>query len=107
MKNRSHLAGKNVGPPAVAVFLALGWVLCHATLHRVQAADESQLTGDDVLLLVRKSQAQQYLQGVTGKLRNGENGQSWPMELTMRQNVIRFLFRDPNEIINLDLNNNG
>jgi hypothetical protein len=29
------------------------------------------------------------------------------LELTMRDNMIRFLLRDPNEIINLDLNNNG
>jgi hypothetical protein len=71
------------------------------------AADEPALSGDDVLLLVRKSQAQQYLQGLTGKLRSNETGQSWPMELTMRENVIRFLFRQPNEIINLDLNNSG
>jgi hypothetical protein len=71
------------------------------------AADEPPLSGDDVLLLVRKSQAQQYLQGLTGKLRSNESGQTWPIELTMRENVVRFLFRNPNEIINLDLTDNG
>lgn len=73
----------------------------------VNAADEPEPTGDEVLLLVRKSQAQQYLQGLTGRLRSNETGQSWPLELTMRENVVRFLFREPNEIINLDLNNSG
>lgn len=87
-----------VGSHALSIVLLCG---------RSHAADEPQLTGDDVLLLVRKSQAQQYLQGLTGKLRNSETGQSWPMELTMRDSVIRFLLREPNEIINLDLNNNG
>ncbi len=71
------------------------------------AADDPPLSGDDVLLLVRKSQAQQYLQGLTGKLRSNESGQTWPIELTMRENVVRFLFRNPNEIINLDLADNG
>ncbi|HEY2574181.1 MAG TPA: outer membrane lipoprotein-sorting protein [Verrucomicrobiaceae bacterium] len=73
----------------------------------VRAADAPQPSGDDVLYLVRKSQAQQYLQGLTGRLRNSETGQSWPLELTMRDNIIRFLLRNPNEIINLDLKDSG
>lgn len=87
--------------------LTLGAAVSHMILFPVMAADERDPTGDEVLMLVRKSQAQQYLQGLTGKLRSNETGQSWPMELTMRENVVRFLFRDPNEIINLDLNKSG
>ncbi|MCE9518777.1 MAG: outer membrane lipoprotein-sorting protein [Verrucomicrobia bacterium] len=91
----------------VLSFLALGIVVSGVSHQPATAADEPEPTGDEVLLLVRKSQAQQYLQGLTGKLRSSETGQSRPMELTMRENVVRFLFREPNEIINLDLNNSG
>ncbi len=87
--------------------LTLGVAVSHMIHFSATAADEPEPTGDEVLLLVRKSQAQQYLQGLTGKLRSNETGKSWPMELTMRENVIRFVFQDPNEIINLDLNNSG
>lgn len=72
----------------------------------LRAADP-QPTGDEVLRLVRMSQALQDLNKLKGKLRNNETGKEFPMELTMRDNIIRFLFRDPNEIINLDLNDNG
>lgn len=94
---------------AAALLPALGLAVLHALLlrHAAGAAEEQAASGDEVLLLVRKSQAQQYLQGLTGRLRSNETGQTWPMELTMRENVIRFLFRNPNEIINLDLSNNG
>ncbi len=72
----------------------------------LRAAD-SQPTGDEVLRLVRMSQALQDLNKLKGKLRNDDTGKEYFMELTMSDNVIRFLFRDPNEIINLDLNDNG
>lgn len=88
---------------------ALGLAVLHALAIRDAGGAEEQppASGDEVLRLVRKSQAQQYVQGLTGRIRSNETGQSWPMELTMRENVIRFLFRNPNEIINLDLSNNG
>lgn len=72
----------------------------------LRAADP-QPSGDEVLQLVRMSQALQDLNKLKGKLRNDDTGKEHPMELTMSDNVIRFLFRDPNEIINLDLNQNG
>ncbi len=74
---------------------------------QVSDAADPQPTGDEVLQLVRMSQALQDLNKLKGKLRNDDTGKEFPMELTMRENVIRFMFRDPNEIINLDLNNNG
>jgi len=72
----------------------------------MKAADPEP-SGDEVLRLVRMSQALQDLSRLKGKLRSNETGKEFPMELTMQDNVIRFLFRDPNEIINLDLNDNG
>jgi len=103
------ISGRKFRPRVAALLLTPGLAVLHAILFQPAgaAAEEPQSSGDEVLLLVRKSQAQQYLQGLTGKLRSSETGQSWPMELTMRENVIRFLFREPNEIINLDLSNSG
>jgi hypothetical protein len=65
-------------------------------------------TGDEILGMVRMSQALQDLKHLKGKLRNDNTGQEFPMDLTMSDNVIRFVFpAPPKEIINLDLNNNG
>jgi len=58
--------------------------------------------------MVRMSQALQDLKHLKGKLRNDDTGQEFPFDLTMYDNVIRFLFPDPpKEIINLDLKDNG
>ncbi len=94
--------------PVLNSFLRLSAVLAVLILPSdcLRAADP-QPTGDEVLQLARMSQALQDLSKLKGKLRDDDTGKEFPMELTMRDNVIRFMFRDPNEIINLDLNNNG
>jgi len=79
---------------------------CNAQIE-VRKAEEAQPTGEEVLRIVRMSQALQDLKHLQGFLRNDETGKEVPMELSMTDNIIRFLFRDPAEIINLDLNNNG
>lgn len=79
-----------------------------ATLGAMSAADLPPPTGDEILGMVRMSQALQDLKHLKGKLRNDDTGQESPMDLTMSDNVIRFLFpTSPKEIINLDLKNNG
>ncbi len=89
-------------------FLRLSAILAVLILPgELLLAADPQPTGDEVLQLVRMSQALQDLNKLKGKLRNDDTGKEYPMELTMSDNVIRFLFRDPNEIINLDLNDNG
>ncbi len=89
-------------------FLRLSAILTVLVLPgELLTAADPQPTGDEVLRLVRMSQALQDLNKLKGKLRNDDTGKEYPMELTMSDNVIRFLFRDPNEIINLDLNDNG
>src|SRR4051812_47041259 len=74
----------------------------------VTAADSPPPTGEEILHMVRMSQALQDLKHLKGRLRNDDTGQEFPFDLTMYDNVIRFLFPDPpKEIINLDLNDNG
>ena len=101
MKNSNTTLRLKSCLPVFAIFAAL--LLPGAFLR----AADPQPTGDEVLRLVRMSQALQDLNKLKGKLRNNESGKEFPMELTMRDNIIRFMFRDPNEIINLDLNDNG
>lgn len=81
----------------------------------VRRAELPPPTGEEVLRLVRMSQALQDLKHLKGKLRIEQSdldarfeGQEYPFDLTMSDNVIRFVFPDPpKEIINLDLNENG
>jgi len=74
----------------------------------VKKAEEPPPTGDELLRLVRMSQALQDLKRLSGRLRNDDDaGKEFPMELSMTDNVIRFVFKDPNEIINLDLADSG
>jgi hypothetical protein len=73
----------------------------------VFSADPPPITGDELLKVVRMSQALQDLHQLKGRLRNDVTGVQVPMELTMQDGSIRFLLRNPNEIINLDLNDNG
>lgn len=84
--------------------LAAGAVLLLTSPH-ARSADYPD--GDEVLKLVRMSQALQDLHRLQGRLRVNETGEKIPLELTMADNVIRFLLREPNEIINLDLKDNG
>src|SRR5215212_5192179 len=82
---------------AAALFASLGF-----------AADSPPPTGEQILRMVRMSQALQDLKHLKGKLRNDDTGQEFPFDLTMSDNVIRFVFPDPpKEIINLDLRENG
>src|SRR5687767_3511973 len=65
--------------------------------HGQQAAAAAPATdnvkaGEDILRLVRMSQALQDLKNLKGKLRNSETGEEIPFELTMADNVIRFTF---------------
>ena len=82
---------------------------CLAVLLSVRgfAEEKRQPTGDEVLQLVRMSQALQDLQRLEGRIRVSETGKKIPMQLSMSNGVIRFLLREPNEIINLDLKENG
>jgi hypothetical protein len=74
----------------------------------VRKAGDAEPTGEEILRLVRMSQALQDLKKLTGRLRNDDDeGKEFPMQLSMSDNVIRFVFTNPNEIINLDLNENG
>jgi hypothetical protein len=90
-----------------AAALTLG-VCTAADPVEVRKAETAPPTGEEILRLVRMSQALQDLKHLQGKLRNDDTGQEFPFDLTMADNVIRFVFADPpKEIINLDLNDNG
>ena len=89
---------------------SLSMAFCAMPLTQSLAADPPevrrgtpQLTGDEVLKLVRMSQALQDLKHLNGVLRNDETGQKTPFDLSMAEGSIRFVFRDPPEVINLDL----
>src|SRR5215217_8085426 len=88
----------------VCVTLTLGTALPPS----VTAADNPPPSGEEILTMVRMSQALQDLRQLKGRLRNDDTGQEFPFLLTMSDNVIRFVFPDPpKEIINLDLKDNG
>lgn len=70
-------------------------------------AEDPQISGDELLRVVRLSQASQDLKHLKGRLRNDNTGNTFPLELTIESGSIRFLLRNPNEIINLDLNQNN
>jgi hypothetical protein len=81
----------------------------------VRKAEKTPPTGEEILNMVRMSQALQDLRHLKGKLRIEKSdidekyeGQVYPFDLTMSDNIIRFIFPDPpKEIINLDLNERG
>ena len=74
----------------------------------IRKAEEAEPTGDEILAMVRMSRALQQFKSLTGKLRNDDkDGREYPLELTMTDNVIRFLFTNPNEVINLDVKDTG
>lgn len=72
---------------------------------RALPAAPTPTTGEEVLKLVRWSQALQNLKQLKGQLR--KDGSRYPLELSMTQGVIRFVFRNPNEILNLELGDRG
>lgn len=94
-----------------SAFAAAALLTVQATAQEgveVRKAETLPPTGDEILRLVRMSQALQDLKNLQGKLRNDDTGQEFPFDLTMADNVIRFVFPDPpKEIINLDLNDNS
>jgi hypothetical protein len=82
----------------------------NARAQQPAAADgaDKVKAGEDILRLVRMSQALQDLKNLKGKLRNNDTGEEVPFDLTMADNVIRFSFTGGSkEIINLDLKENG
>ena len=64
---------------------------------------EAVLHGREILAKVRMSQALQQLSKLKGILRNDETGKDVPFDLTMNDGLIRFVFKNPNEILNLDI----
>lgn len=74
------------------------------TIKRAEAADPD---GEEILKLVRMSRALQDFKSLTGKLRNDRGKTVIPIEFTMTDGVIRFLLKNPNEILHLDLGEAG
>jgi len=70
----------------------------------VRRAEDPPLTANEILKLVRMSQALQDLKNLDGTLRDDMSGKKVPFDLSMANQSIRFVFKNPNEIINLDLN---
>jgi hypothetical protein len=77
------------------LFLAL------ATLPLARAEDPPP-TAEEIMKLVRLSYALQDSKS-TGTLRDDKTGRSETFTLNMEQNIIRFRFNDPNQIVHLDL----
>jgi hypothetical protein len=110
-QNRLHFLIMTSASPALAA-LALLALFSPTT---VRSADLPPPTGEEILRLVRMSQASQDLQRLKGRLRietsdlnEDLEGKEYPFDLSMTGNVIRFVFPDPpKESVNLDLNNNG
>lgn len=95
-------------PRILSLFLAV--VAGLSVLNPVTPAaaqGESDPAAEDILRLVRMSQALQDLKNLNGKLRNQETGEQFPFQLTMADNEIRFTFTSgTREVINLDLKEN-
>ena len=69
----------------------------------LRAADEKPKTAEEIMLAVRQSYAQQN-QKLRGELRGDATGRTEPMELTLGNQVMNFLFTNPPpETIRLDL----
>ena len=81
--------------------IRLTTLLLTVGLLAVARAEDPPPTGEEVMRLVRMSYALQNYR-LTGSLRD-ENGRSEAFALTMEQNIIRFRFSNPNEIVHLDL----
>lgn len=64
-----------------------------------------QPDGDAILEMVRYSQAMQELPKLTGKLRNDipDDGRKHLFELTMANGKMRFAFKNPDEVIEMEL----
>jgi hypothetical protein len=104
-------------PRLIFAVLLMGGITISSAVGQteVRKAEKPPPTGPEILRLVRMSQALQDLKQLKGKLRVEESdidrryeGHEYPFNLTMADNVIRFVFPDPpKEAINLDLNQNN
>lgn len=72
-----------------------------ASVVSVIAADDPPPTGEEILRLVRLSNALQNYK-LTGTLRDDKSGRSETFTLNMEQNIMRFRFTNPNLIVHLD-----
>lgn len=75
--------------------------LAFASLATATAADDPPPTGEEILRLVRLSNALQNYK-LTGSLRDSSSGKSDAFTLNMEQNIMRFRFSNPNFIVHLD-----
>ncbi len=64
--------------------------------------DEPPPTAEQIMTLVRMSYALQEGK-LTGSLRDDNSGKEEPFTLTMTQQIIRFLFDNPKQVVHLDL----
>ncbi len=74
-----------------------------ALVSPIHAADDPPPTGEEILRLVRLSNALQNYK-LTGSLRDDKSGRSEAFTLNMEQNIMRFRFSNPNLIVHLDQN---
>ncbi|TLD72480.1 outer membrane lipoprotein-sorting protein [Phragmitibacter flavus] len=83
----------------------LGFVVLFLLGGGMAGAQEPFPDGNKVLEMVRMSQAMQELPKLTGRLRNDvpDDGVKHPFELTMAGGKILFSFKNPVEVIELDL----
>ena len=80
----------------------LSALLAIASIAAVRAADDPPPTGEEILKLVRLSNALQNYK-LTGSLRDSSSGRSEAFTLNMEQNIMRFRFSNPNQIVHLDM----
>lgn len=66
------------------------------------SAEDPPPTGEEVLRLVRLSYALQDYK-LTGQLRDSSSGRMEAFTLNMEQNIVRFRFSNPSQIVHLDL----
>ncbi|MBX7209654.1 MAG: outer membrane lipoprotein-sorting protein [Verrucomicrobiaceae bacterium] len=65
-------------------------------------AEDAPPTGEEILKLVRVSNALQNYK-LTGTLRDDRSGKSESFTLNMEQNIMRFRFSNPSQIVHLDM----
>jgi hypothetical protein len=70
--------------------------------EEVRRAEAAPPTAEEVMRLVRLSYALQDHK-LSGSLRDDDSGRSEPFVLTMTQQIIRFRFENPAQIVHLDL----
>ncbi len=68
----------------------------------VRAEDKEAPTAEEIVKMAQMSYALQDNQ-LTGRLRDDESGKEEPFELSMAEKVIQFLFKNPDQTVQLDL----